>query len=261
MLNPNEFLSELYSRLDSINPTYNEGQIALNKFKNNEFGKLFIEQYKTFLPTDKNAKILDIGVGEGWFASLCFNLGYKHIELADFGCSMKFSDVQNNLDEIVGVHDIETSIKNLLLQEKFLAKFDFIHLSHVIEHIPKYDLIDTIDSLNGALRNEGELFLRAPNMLGPNALASLYCTGGHEYGFIPSNLRQFLLISNFEDIKFHKIKNTNKTFGQFLGSIIRRFYIFNAKLKYRIFEGSYPETVEPELVVSSKKKMIKIIDV
>ena len=91
-------------------------------------------------------------------------------------------------------------------------------------------------------------------MLGPNSLASLYCTGGHEYGFVPSNLRQFLLISNFEDIKFHKIKNTNKTFSQFIGSIIRRFYIFNATIKYRIFEGSYPETVEPELVVSSKKK-------
>ena len=253
MLNANEFLSELYSRLDALNPRYVSGQIAVDEFKNNELGKHFINQYKTFLPTNKNAKILDIGVGEGWFASLCFNLGYQHIEMADFGCSEKFSKIQESLSEIAGIHDIETSIKNLLLQDEFINKFDFIHLSHVIEHIPKYDLIDTMDSLNGALKNRGELFLRAPNMLGPTALVSLYCTGGHEYGFVPSNLRQFLLIANFEDIKFHKIKSTNKSIGQFIGNLIRSVYSFNAKIKYRAFEGTYPETVEPELVVSGKK--------
>lgn len=253
MLDANEFLSELYSRLDALNPKYISGQITVDEFKNNELGKYFIDQYKSFLPIDKNAKILDIGVGEGWFASLCFNLGYKHIEMADFGCSKKFTNIQNSLSEVEGVHDIETSIKELLLHDKFINKFDFIHLSHVIEHIPKYDLIDTMDSLNGALKNQGELFLRAPNMLGPTALASLYCTGGHEYGFVPSNLRQFLLIANFEDIKFHKVNATNKTFGQFIGNLVRSFYSFNAKIKYRAFEGSYPETVEPELVVSGKK--------
>ena len=90
MLSANEFLSELYSRLDDQNPLYTKGQISLDNFQNNEFADNFIDQYKPFLPIDKNAKILDIGVGEGWFASLCLRLGYQHIEMADFGCSKKF---------------------------------------------------------------------------------------------------------------------------------------------------------------------------
>ena len=140
------------------------------------------------------------------------------------------------------------------MQEKLHAKYDFIHLSHVIEHIPKYDLIDTIDSINGALKNQGKLFLRVPNLLGPTALNALYCTGGHEYGFVPSNLRQFLLISNFKDIEFHKANIPSKTLGQYIGSFIRKLYALNANIKYRAFEGRYPETVDPELIVSSIKK-------
>ena len=88
MLNANEFLKELYARLDSQNDYY-QGQISVADFTDNAFAKMFIEQYKPFLPKDKNAKILDIGVGNGWFASLCVSLGYKHIELMDFGCSKR----------------------------------------------------------------------------------------------------------------------------------------------------------------------------
>lgn len=254
MPNANEFLSELYSRLDDQNSLYTQGQISLDCFQNNAFADHFIDQYRPFLPIDKNSKILDIGVGEGWFASLCLSLGYKNIEMADFGCSKKFSDIKDRLEQVKSIYDIETSIKDLLLQEQFHEQYDFIHLSHVIEHIPKHDLIDTIDSLNGALKKQGELFLRTPNMLGPIAFNALYCTAGHEYGFVPSNLKQFLQISNFEDIQFHKINADNKTLGQFVGSLIRKLYTLNAKIKFRAFEGYFPETVEPELVVSGKKK-------
>mgnify|MGYP001480370300 CR=1 FL=1 len=36
MLNANEFLSELYSRLDAENPLYNKGQIHIENFIENE---------------------------------------------------------------------------------------------------------------------------------------------------------------------------------------------------------------------------------
>ena len=253
MLNASEFLKELYARLDAQNVSYNKGQISVADFTDNALAKMFIEQYEPFLPKDKNAKILDIGVGNGWFASLCVSLGYKHIELIDFGCSEKFSDIKDGLNEVYAVYDVETSIQSLLNQETFHNQYDFIHLSHVIEHIPKYDLIGTMDSLNGALKKQGTLFLRTPNLLGPAAFNALYCTGGHEYGFVPSNIEQFLLISNFEDIQFHNVRTPSKTVGQFVGSLLRKFYSLNAKIKYRAFEGYFPKTVEPELIVSSKK--------
>jgi 2-polyprenyl-3-methyl-5-hydroxy-6-metoxy-1,4-benzoquinol methylase len=254
MLNGNEFLSELYSRLDDGNPLYNEGQIQINTFLNNEMSNHYLEQYKSLLPKNKSAKILDIGVGEGWFSSICYKLGYEHIELADYGCAAKFSDVKDNLEPIKELHNVETSIKNLLQNEKFHHKYDYIHMSHVIEHIPKYDLIATMDILNKALCKNGKLILRTPNLLGPNPFYSLYCTAGHEYGFVPTNLTQFFEISNFEGIQIHDLQINNKGFSQLLGGILRKIYMLNAKIKYRAFEGTFPETVNPELIMSGYKK-------
>ncbi len=254
MLNANEFLSELYSRLDAGNPLYNKGQINLENFIENEIANHYIDQYSSILPHDKSIKILDIGVGEGWFASICYKLGYKHIELADYGCSSKFTQIKESLDEVNALHDVETSIKDLLQQEKFNDQYGFIHMSHVIEHIPKYDLIATMDSLNHALYKKGQLFIRTPNLLGPVPFNSLYCTAGHEYGFVPSNLNQFFQISNFEHIKIHDLEIPAKGFSQKIGRMVRKLYMMNEKIKYRAFEGVYPESVDPELIMSGHKK-------
>ena len=48
MLNANEFLSELYSRLDAQNPTYTQGQIPLYAFENNELAQFQINVRKEF---------------------------------------------------------------------------------------------------------------------------------------------------------------------------------------------------------------------
>ena len=253
MDNANQFLSELYKRMDTLNPTYNRGQIEPKAFLDNTIADKFIAEYQSILPDDKNIKILDIGVGEGWFASICVSLGYTNIELADFGCSKKFLNIKNSLEQINDIHDVETSIKDLLSQDQFHNKYDFIHMSHVIEHIPKYDLIDTMDSLNHSLRRNGILFMRTPNLLGPIPFYSLYCTPGHEYGFIPNNLSTLFAISNFSDIKIHNLEIAQKGFAQFFGSIVRRIYLLNAKIKYRAFEGKFPQSVSPELIISGIK--------
>ena len=253
MDSPNEFLSELYARMDSANPLYNSGQIEPNKFISNALASHYIEQYIDILPANKNALILDIGVGEGWFASICCSLGYQNIELADFGCSKKFLNVKASIDQIRDIHDIQSSIKNLLSNEQFLNKFDFIHMSHVIEHIPKYDLIKTMDSINNSLKKDGMLFVRTPNLLGPIPFHSLYCTPGHEYGFIPDNLSTLFEISNFSKIKIHDLSISHKGMSQLAGNILRGWYLFCSKIKYRAFEGKFPESVNPELIISGIK--------
>ena len=166
----------------------------------------------------------------------------------------KFSEIKENLDEVQALHDIETSIKDLLQQGKFFDQYDFIHMSHVIEHIPKYDLIATMDALNNSLRRQGQLFIRTPNLLGPVPFNSLYCTAGHEYGFVPSNLDQFFQISNFERIEIHNLEIPAKGFSQIIGRMLRNLYIMNEKIKFRAFEGVYPESVQPELIMSGYKK-------
>jgi predicted RNA methylase len=42
-------------------------------------------QYAPYLPKDRSAPILDLGLGEGWFVAACLKLGYQRIYGADFG--------------------------------------------------------------------------------------------------------------------------------------------------------------------------------
>ena len=258
MNDSNLFLKQLYQREDARSSVYAD-QITVENFLNHAQVEQQIEHYKSILPTNKDCKILDIGVGEGWFAAVCSHLGYKHIEMADYNCSARFSDVSNSLEEITTILDVETSIQDLLMKNELVNQYDFIHMSHVIEHIPKHDLIDTMDALNSALREDGVLFLRCPNILGPLPMNSLYVTMGHEYGFIPNNLNQLFVGTNFINVKFHSFKDRPKNLKHFLGAILRKVYILNAQLKYRAFEGLVASkdldaiTFHPELIASGKK--------
>ena len=114
-----------------------------------------------------------------------------------------------------------------------------------------------MDSLSKSLRNSGTLFVRTPNLLGPVPFYSLYCTPGHEYGFIPSNLSSFFLISDFENIKVHVLDSSPKGIAQFFGNLLRKLYLLNAKIKYRVFEGVFPESVSPELIISGTRRINK----
>lgn len=76
MLEADKFLKELYIRLDELNPAYKKGSIPVNQFIKDKFVEKYIDQYKLILPSDKSAKILDIGVGSGWFSSICYALEY-----------------------------------------------------------------------------------------------------------------------------------------------------------------------------------------
>ena len=252
MNDSNLFLKQLYQREDARSSIYAD-QISIENFLNHSHVEKQIEHYKSILPENKDCKILDIGVGEGWFGAICSHLGYKHIEMADYDCSSKFSDVRNALEEIKSIHNVETTIQDLLTKNEFINHYDFIHMSHVIEHIPKHDLIKTMDALNAALCDGGVLFLRCPNMLGPLPMMSLYVTMGHEYGFIPSNLDQLFLGTNFTNIKFYTFKDRPKNLRHLLGAILRKVYILNAQLKYRAFEGYVASTFHPELIASGKK--------
>jgi hypothetical protein len=42
------------------------------------------EEYGHFLPSRKDAAILDLGFGDGWFMAACLKLGYTNISGAEF---------------------------------------------------------------------------------------------------------------------------------------------------------------------------------
>tara|TARA_B100001750_G_C15467296_1_gene577791 strand:+ start:535 stop:1320 length:786 start_codon:yes stop_codon:yes gene_type:complete len=246
-----KFIVEVYRRKDLVDPRFSD-PIEPDLFLNNKFVSTAIKQYQKVLPEDKEARILDLGCEMGTFLSACIHLGYKNLYGADFRANYKLQKVCKQFPQIKSVYDIESTIGDLL--EKNDEKFDFIHLSHVIEHIPKYSLFYLVDSIYKSLNRNGIFFIRTPNMLGPTAMHDLYVTLGHEFGFTQDNLSSLLKISGFEMIQFYRFEEDPHTLKQKLGKWARQIFYLKEKIRYRLFQGIYPPQLFSELIVSGMRK-------
>lgn len=251
---PDEFLSDLYLRFNECYHS-DENSITTEFFLDNPFADFYKDQYLPILPEDKNARILDIGIGDGWFCSMLKKNDYKNIYMADFACQEKFGSITKDITEIKGIYDIKTNLLDFTYDhgQEYSNRYDFIHLAHVIEHIPKYQLTHLLDNINCLLKENGTLLIRTPNLLGPLPTYYLYCTPGHEYGFIEDNLSALLDISNFKEIRYLKPIISNKSIKAMIGNFLRSIYIAKSRFKFRLFEGRSINNFHPELVVAAKK--------
>jgi 2-polyprenyl-3-methyl-5-hydroxy-6-metoxy-1,4-benzoquinol methylase len=237
-MEPHEFVAEVYRRMALRNgdtqrlpPTQQRiDQVA--------------DEYHSLLPDNKDAAILDIGFGDGWFMAACLQLGYTNVSGAEFAPENKPYLKQWN----VTLHKIESEIGEFLSQHP--EQYDFIHMSHVIEHIPKYSLLWIVDALYQALKKRGRLFLRTPNMEGPCANSSYYVTLAHEYGFSGSNLRSLLLVCGFDDIVLHSPQSP-KGLRQRAGALLRWPFLKESYMRHRLFGVSYGNQFGSELVISA----------
>lgn len=250
-MEPNDFIAEIYRRMGKRNEPKPESNCEIDKLIDNYVVRQAIFQYKPILPTNRDSAILDIGFGNGWFIKACINLGYINIHGADFIADKK-QYLKNLSPNIINIYNIDKNIGDLLV--KLPNKFDFIHLSHVIEHIPKYSLLYIVDSIYLALKINGTVFIRTPNMEGPCPQSSLFVTLGHEYGFTGSNLKSLLNIYNFDDIQFHQFDIYHPTIKQRFGIIIRNSIIKLNRFKHRLFGVNYGGQFGQELIISGKRR-------
>jgi 2-polyprenyl-3-methyl-5-hydroxy-6-metoxy-1,4-benzoquinol methylase len=240
-MDPNAFIAETYRRMALRTPRSARG-VAPSKQLIAQVGA----EYRNFLPPDKNASILDLGYGDGWFMAACVSLGYTNVSGADFAPENKpFLKDWN-----VTLYKIESDIGEFLAAHA--AEFDFIHFSHVIEHIPKYSLLWIGDALYQALKIGGTLFLRTPNMEGPCANSSYYVTLSHEYGFAGANLKSLLSICGFDEILLHATPRPRGLRQQF-GELLRWPFLQQSRLRNRLFGVNEGGIFGAELIVTARR--------
>ncbi len=249
-MEPNEFVAEVYRRMSlrypavRLKPTLSEIQAQPTVLQ-------AVREYGSLLPPDKNASILDIGFGGGWFIATCLKLGYTNISGADFGIDHK-SHVREWAPQAVSLFEIERDIGDFLA-DRPAEQYEFVHMSHVIEHIPKYSLLWVVDAIYRSLKPGGVLLLRTPNMEGPTPNSSFYVTLAHEYGFSGSNLTSLLGICGFDDVAIHQLPVFDRTFKQVIGRFMRWSYIQHSRLKHRLFGVNVGRQFGPELVISGRR--------
>jgi 2-polyprenyl-3-methyl-5-hydroxy-6-metoxy-1,4-benzoquinol methylase len=202
------------------------------------------------LPAAKRAAILDVGFGGGWFLAACLRLGYTKLSGADFGVAHK-AHVQAWAPGAITLSEIQGDIGGFLAEKP--ETYEFIHMSHVIEHIPKYSLLWVVDALFQALKPGGVLMLRTPNMEGPCANSSLYVTLAHEYGFSSGNLESLLDICGFDQIRFHPPTTRHLSLKQTTGKLARWAFLKESQLRHRLFGVNKHGHFDSELIVTARR--------
>lgn len=188
------FLYELYKRMpiETGHPYFNLSSEELYQ-KYPYLFEFYEDNYEDILPKNKSSKILDVGFGFGTFMVYMKKGGFNDL----YGVEYNNSQVENAKKMRFNVESISDLPKYLKDNH---GRFDFIHASNVVEHFPKYNLIELFDLFYDSLKIGGRLFIVVPNIASFRGTYTRYLVLGHELGFTEISLMQILKVTNFRDI-------------------------------------------------------------
>lgn len=155
----------------------------------------FRSYFARFLPSDKAARIVDIGCGCGAFVLWLEHRGYTNVAGIDI------SREQVEAGKAHGVKSIHCAdaFEYLALEDEFAL----IAAHDLIEHFSKEQVLEFLTLAKKALQPGGILLLSVPN--GQSLLSGRIVYGDftHQTPFTPSSLAQVLWFKGFSDVKVY----------------------------------------------------------
>ncbi len=189
---------------------------------------------KKILPPDKNANILDIGCGFGSFIREVKKLNYNFVKGIDISDqAIEFARMQNFDVENVSINEFA---------EQSGETFDFIIMSHVLEHINKDEIIDTLKLIaNKLLKENGKFCLMVPNAQSNTGSYWAYEDFTHVTLFTSGSLLYVLKAAGFKKTTFLDPDGTENSIGfsKILKKIFLPLYRFRKLFWNRITSSSF----------------------
>jgi 2-polyprenyl-3-methyl-5-hydroxy-6-metoxy-1,4-benzoquinol methylase len=149
-----EQMNELFKDYAKHHPGIN---YLFNKWEYEATSEGYYEIYGEFLPEDKNAKILDVGCGTGYFLYLLKKLGYANY----WGIDISKESVQFCKEHIT---TNVTAADSYEFFKRSDEKWDLIVMNDVIEHIPKEKIVPILKSEYSSLAAGGVFIVKTDNM-------------------------------------------------------------------------------------------------
>jgi len=170
------------------------------------------------LPENKHTKILDIGCGYGMTMMAIKKLGFHDIKGIDL------SDEALEFCKSKGLIVTKTDILNFCKANN--DKFDFIIMSHVLEHIEKKEIINLLSCIRTNLLSPGGFIcIMVPNAQSNTDAYWAYEDFTHHTLFTTGSLIFVLKSAGFESIKFLDPKGVEDS-----NFIIRLLKVFLLKI-------------------------------
>jgi 2-polyprenyl-3-methyl-5-hydroxy-6-metoxy-1,4-benzoquinol methylase len=142
----------------------------------------------------RDGTALDIGCGIGQFLYYLRAAGFRSLEGIDFDGAMLEQARKMLPDARLSVGSAQELLTGAT------EKYDLIAMNDVIEHIPRLDVVPLLRAIRGALKAEGVLLVKTPNMANPMSLQIRYKDFTHRLGFTESSLEQVLREAGFQDM-------------------------------------------------------------
>lgn len=169
---------------------------------------------KQVLPADRGCTILDIGCGFGQMLRALRDEGYQSLA----GIDVAQGAVQACRAE---GHDV-TQVESIAgFCQKGGRRYDFIIMSHVLEHIEKSEIVATLDAIRTHLLNDGgALVVMTPNAQSHTGCYWAYEDFTHTTIFTAGSLYFVLRSAGFQQVEF--IDPAGCAGSSALGRILRR---------------------------------------
>jgi len=207
--------------------------------------------YYDCIPEDKNARILDIGCGDGKFLFFLQQKGYSAIEGVELS-SQQAEEARKYVKCPIHVVD-DTSV---FLREHS-SNYQMIAMNDILEHIPKKETLSFLEAVLAALRPGGNAVINVPQVSGFTSLFCRYNDFTHETIFTEMSLKQVLSLAGFSDIRFIRQKWPLKLTPRHLAYRLARFLWYGIlKLIYTIESPGekHPSSFRVRLVASATRR-------
>lgn len=163
--------------------------------------KYHVEGYEAkflrFLPGARDAAIVDVGVGMGYFLQFLEQKGYTNLAGVDVSMEPVHAARATTRATIEVVDDYRSYFRS------HRGAFDLISMLGVLEHLPKDAIIGTLASFHEALRPGGLLLISTENGASYNAGWGRYIDFTHELAFTERSLYQVLTVAGFGDVEIY----------------------------------------------------------
>jgi SAM-dependent methyltransferase len=157
------------------------------------WGRAFDHYFRDWLPSQRDAPIVDLACGGGRLLQFFVDRGYVDVT----GVDISPDQVQRSRQVVPGVE--QADVLDHLARHR--QSFELITALDLIEHFRKDEVLDFLDGCFHALRPGGRLILQTPNAESPWGTVHRYNDFTHEVGFNPNALGRLLALVGFCDVQ------------------------------------------------------------
>jgi predicted TPR repeat methyltransferase len=209
---------------------------------------------KQHLPKSCSSRFLDIGCGMGQFMSALIKLGYSLVH----GIDISKAAIKECRSKGLLVDHVTEIVKYKVESEG--EKYDVVMMNHVLEHLPKAEIITTLVHIRQRLlKSDGLFYVSVPNAQSSTGCYWAYEDFTHSTLFTAGSLIFVLRSAGFTKVTFLNRDGTD--YSSWLMAFLKRILVWYYDLKTQFWNkatGSAFHASSPRIYTFSLQAIAKV---